>query len=403
MRRPQSRPQGTPLYLAPELFTGASATIQSDIYALGVLLYYLVTGRFPVEGKSFTDLALSHAQRARRHLRDARPDLPDAFVGVVERAINPDPAQRFQSAGDLHAALEERELVRPAPAPVSVTPTPAPPPQPSLWLPRLSYGLLAIATILVLIEVFGFVASRTFEAVFHVDPGFGAGPADYFRVGREALLPFALYCLVGTALFSLLAGLRLMLGTSVRRFVTPYITRFESLAPTTLAALILVSGVVCWVAITWRYKSIFATVISLHGSTLGNVPVVSILGSAFKATHVAHCNVSAWLCFLLMFAVYRWWPRLEQRADDVSAVRRMKWAAIALTLLVVASAVAPRRIAYDQFEVVLYKNRRTFVIGSKGDELLLLATDGVDTARRRVRADSPELVRNGDTRPLVEP
>jgi hypothetical protein len=104
-----------------------------------------------------------------------------------------------------------------------------------------------------------------------------------------------------------------------------------------------------------------------------------------------------------MFAVYRWWPRLEQRADDVSAVLRMKWATIALAVLVVASAVASRRIAYDQFEVVMYKNRPSFVIGSRGDELLLYAADGADTARRRVRTDAPELVRNGATRPLVQP
>jgi eukaryotic-like serine/threonine-protein kinase len=62
---PQGSPRrGTPLYLAPELFTGGPATMQSDIYALGVLLYYVVTGQFPVIGNNYTELALNHARGA---------------------------------------------------------------------------------------------------------------------------------------------------------------------------------------------------------------------------------------------------------------------------------------------------------------------------------------------------
>ena len=400
------RPQGTPLYLAPELFTGAAATVQTDIYALGVPLYYLVTGRFPVEGKSFTDLALAHAQHARRHLRDARSDLPDAFVGVVERATDPDLSRRFHSAGDLHAALEERELPRHMPDPVVPAPVPSPPPVPSPQPPtlqqRLGYAFLAVVAVVVLIEVFGFVAARTFEAVFHVDRGFGTGPAEYFRIGREALLPFTFFWLAGTAFFAVLAGVRVVLGAKFSRFVTPLTTRFESVAPTTLAALILVSGAVCWVGIIWLDGSLFAAIFALHGATAANAPDISILGPGFKAALVRHCSLAASLCFFLVFAVHRWWPRLELRADDVSAVRRMKWATVALALLVVACAVAPRRIAYDQFEVVMYENRSSFVIGSKGELLLLYATDKVDTDRRRVRSDAPGLVRHRATRALVD-
>ncbi|MFN7980994.1 MAG: serine/threonine-protein kinase [Vicinamibacterales bacterium] len=61
---PGGRPQGTPLYLAPELFSGGAASVQSDIYAVGVLLYHLVTGEFPVQAGSVTELTSSiSAQR----------------------------------------------------------------------------------------------------------------------------------------------------------------------------------------------------------------------------------------------------------------------------------------------------------------------------------------------------
>jgi len=99
------RPAGTPLYLAPELLGGKSATVQTDIYALGVLLFHLVTGTYPVVAASLAQLEVAHACGERRRLRDKRPDAPNAFVAAVERAIDPDPSRRFRTAGEMEAAL----------------------------------------------------------------------------------------------------------------------------------------------------------------------------------------------------------------------------------------------------------------------------------------------------------
>lgn len=97
---------GTPLYLAPEVFAGGSRTRASDIYSLGVLLYFLVTAAFPVDGENGEEIRerLQHPE-SRRALRDVRPDLPDGFVRVVERAIAADPLDRFPTAGAMEAAL----------------------------------------------------------------------------------------------------------------------------------------------------------------------------------------------------------------------------------------------------------------------------------------------------------
>jgi serine/threonine protein kinase len=116
-RRQDSDFAGTPLYLAPEVFAGAPRTKASDIYSLGVLLYYLVSGKYPVEGSTRTELGRQHAEPgARRPLRDARPDLPDAFVRVVEQALADTPSNRFASAGAFETALAA-VVSRPAPAP----------------------------------------------------------------------------------------------------------------------------------------------------------------------------------------------------------------------------------------------------------------------------------------------
>lgn len=122
---------GTPRYMAPELFRGAEASAITDIYAVGVLLFYLVTGHYPgtgspasakpqATGDEPTALAAAvltsgkSSQRARAandaaglSLLDYRPDLPEMFARVIEKAIDPDPAKRFASAGALSSALSE--------------------------------------------------------------------------------------------------------------------------------------------------------------------------------------------------------------------------------------------------------------------------------------------------------
>jgi len=96
---------GTPAYMSPELMGGQPATTVSDVYAIGVLLFNLLTAQYPVEGADLGQLRAAHASGTRRNLLDVRPDLPHALAQVVETAVDPDPKRRFGSAGQLAAAL----------------------------------------------------------------------------------------------------------------------------------------------------------------------------------------------------------------------------------------------------------------------------------------------------------
>ena len=106
-RRRQAPRVGTPLYMAPEMLNGAPATPASDVYGVGVLLFYLVSGRYPYEGGSFDEIRDAHTARRANSLLGLRPDLPVRFVNVVDRALALDVAERYQTPDALLQALAD--------------------------------------------------------------------------------------------------------------------------------------------------------------------------------------------------------------------------------------------------------------------------------------------------------
>jgi TolB-like protein len=108
---------GTPRYMAPELFhRGASATRATDIYSLGVLLYFLVSGKYPVAGTTLSELRRNHENHAVRALRDIKPGLPPALIEAVTQATDRDPSRRPESAAIVQGMLA---TVATQPLPVS--------------------------------------------------------------------------------------------------------------------------------------------------------------------------------------------------------------------------------------------------------------------------------------------
>jgi Tol biopolymer transport system component len=96
--------EGTPLYLAPELLAGGPATESSEVYAVGVLLYLILTGEYPVAGVSMHDLRQNHEFRRTRRLRD-RGTCSPGLSAVVDRALAHNPHERFASIQDLRTDL----------------------------------------------------------------------------------------------------------------------------------------------------------------------------------------------------------------------------------------------------------------------------------------------------------
>ena len=97
---------GTPLYLAPEVLAGGAASTASDIYAVGVLLFHLLTGSHPVSGKTLADIHAAHQANSWLRLSALRPDLSPALLSAIDRCLEPNPLDRFPTAGALKASLE---------------------------------------------------------------------------------------------------------------------------------------------------------------------------------------------------------------------------------------------------------------------------------------------------------
>lgn len=107
---------GTPHYMAPELFTGAIASPSTDMYALGVCLYRMVTGRLPFNGKTVKQLMSQAMTQSFPNVRSDCTDLPNEVAQLVEWLVHRDPQQRARDADEaqprLFAALEQIRDVR---------------------------------------------------------------------------------------------------------------------------------------------------------------------------------------------------------------------------------------------------------------------------------------------------
>jgi len=97
---------GTLPYIAPEVLRGDEGDARSDIWSLGVLLYEMASGRRPFRGVTAFELS---AAILRERAPLITPPLPPILQSVIDRCLDKDPGQRYQSAGEVRAALEAAE------------------------------------------------------------------------------------------------------------------------------------------------------------------------------------------------------------------------------------------------------------------------------------------------------
>jgi len=122
---------GTPYYMSPEQAASQPVDHRSDLYSAGVMLYEALTGARPFQATSLFELLRKHVQESPPPPRAMRPDLPPAVDAIVMRALEKDPARRFQSAAEFRAALDSiagSPSFAAAAAPAAFAQLPGPPP-----------------------------------------------------------------------------------------------------------------------------------------------------------------------------------------------------------------------------------------------------------------------------------
>jgi serine/threonine-protein kinase len=98
---------GTPAFMSPEQLEGKNVNGHTDLFALGVSLYQLLTGHLPFRGASMTKLMFVIANEPHQSVTAVRPGLPSRLDAIVDRALAKDPSARFQSGAEMAAALRE--------------------------------------------------------------------------------------------------------------------------------------------------------------------------------------------------------------------------------------------------------------------------------------------------------
>ncbi len=97
---------GTPSYLAPERARGEPASVASDLWSVGVLLYEALTGQRPFQGENAVAVSLAASQGSYEPVTALRPDVDPALAAVISRALAVEPTERYGSAAEMAAALE---------------------------------------------------------------------------------------------------------------------------------------------------------------------------------------------------------------------------------------------------------------------------------------------------------
>lgn len=101
---------GTVFYLAPELINGQPADIGSDLYALGALLYEMVTGRVPFSNINEQNILAQHLEEKVTPPSQSRSDVPSELESIILRLLEKDPKDRFASAGEVMNELAKVKL-----------------------------------------------------------------------------------------------------------------------------------------------------------------------------------------------------------------------------------------------------------------------------------------------------
>jgi serine/threonine protein kinase len=371
---------GTPLYMAPEVIEDGQQSVRSDVYSLGVLLYYLVTGEYPVNARSIDELRAAHANREHRWLSEVRPDLPVGFMQVVERAIAIDPEDRFANASELLDALGS---IKSRTYPI---------------VGRILRWVLGVGVVLLGMTVLGAMTSGIFNIALQRSDFASESWWDYLVWGRRtSFMPFMtlLVVLLGATLLNVLRRLLLAMSSrlrsldaSSRKWYAGVNHRLRLDEVSVMASCSLLVSVLIVAATWWYYSPLLLAFITFVST--GATETLALLSPAHVLDHNRYRQV---LSVVVILTVVVWYP-------VVKAVRKgqtLHWGFIVGGVVATCVSIAllnfPYRMLYfnKSFEAVTWKNNHCYAIGERNADVLLFCPELPAPRNRTVSKDDRDL------------
>jgi len=371
---------GTPLYMAPEVIEDGQQSMRSDVYSLGVLLYYLVTGEYPVNARSIDELRAAHANREHRWLSEVRPDLPVGFMQVVERAIAIDPEDRFANASELLDALGS---IKSRTYPI---------------VGRILRWVLGVGVVLLGMTVLGAMTSGIFNIALQRSDFASESWWDYLVWGRRtSFMPFMtlLVVLLGATLLNVLRRLLLAMSSrlrsldvSSRKWYAGVNHRLRLDEVSVMASCSLLVSVLIVAATGWYYSPLLLAFITFVST--GATETLALLSPAHVLDHNRYRQV---LSVVVILTVVVWYP-------VVKAVRKgqtLHWGFIVGGVVATCVSIAllnfPYRMLYfnKSFEAVTWKNNHCYAIGERNADVLLFCPELPAPRNRTVSKDDRDL------------
>ncbi len=334
---------GTPLYMAPEVLLGERPTTEADIYSLGVLLYHLVTGSYPIEEHGIEDLQLAHVSGTRIALGDRRSTLPMAFVDAVERALSPEADDRPASTQALKRELSKSGVI-----------DVVPPPEPIRRTELLQRYVVGVAGFVTLATVIGFLTTSAFNITLGRTGDFADEPVwSYPMLGIKALVGPVVYLAIVLLLLETAGSLFRLVGRAVPplhrmsdaavTYIRAPVIRWRARDPNAFVRTVSVVGLVALCAIVL----IFRTTILGYFSDIDTAPFDALIqmGPAHRFRRFVYRRTLEVLMLGVASGLLAVWRNrsMRRRLSTHSLVEAI--AVLALPLLL---ATVPWRIMYAQ-------------------------------------------------------
>lgn len=388
-RRPDSArgpdPTGTPLYMAPELFDGEEASPRSDVYSVAVLLFYLLTGEYPRDARTITELRAAH-RAPFRPLRDRRPEVPASLARVIERGLAANPRDRFPHAAALLEALDRQQVRESAQRGTRLR-----------WKQTAMTVCVGASVMLAVGSLTSFTFDHTLGRSGFSGEGWGAWLIWGLRASVAPAFVFVAGWLVSAAVR---LGLSLILAASerataidaaFRRTCRRSMARWGLDDPSMLATAVVLLTAGGLAAIWWSFLPLLEAVSTYV--TDGPPETLALLSPKFEWYQDRYRQA----CSLLLLAgVVGWQVVRRMAARDRQALRTEVVAAAAMVAaLVVVSLDLPYRLMVkNKFEVAHWQGNTCYVLGVRGSDTLLFCP-GLSSPRRRVVSTPAEVRRAG--------